>query len=238
MAVFALGVVAAATALANEPSGILYLPGEAGPVVIEGGAVAKSVLTVGTDKVVCEDLVFEGELGNGEGSHSTLGFLEVEYTGCEEPVKKAKCRSENAKGEKDSAGTILLRPAGTDLHTVSLEGAKGELAPGLLVGLLEVEKLDLTINCGLVKVLVLGAQFLEVKGATEDEHVLVVEVVPTTLACDKNDKLCKEELAKWGAVVGGKLCALAGRLAETEFCARFEAEPVLARFTKEVLLDF
>lgn len=240
MAIFALGAVTATTALAKEPSGLLFLPGQTGPVTFKGSSTtAEPLLKVEKDRVACTSLEFSGSLGKekNELEHATLGSLTVTYTGCKETEKVSKCSSENAKGEKDPAETILQLEAGTDAHTVSLENAKGELAPGLLVGLLSVEGKPLTLNCGLIKVEVLGSAFLEVKGAKEGTDVETVEVKPNPEAkCDKEDALCKKELEAWG--VAGSPSGLGGKLATTEFNATFTANPTKVTFSKDVLLDF
>jgi hypothetical protein len=252
MAVFAFGVVVAATASAEEkePAGLLYLSGEEGPVKVNGAVVAAQELKVTGLKnevaLVGTEVSFEGELGKGEGTHSTLGTLTVTFKG----VKKGKiaCSSENAAGTKDAKEVVLLQAANTDVHTVSLENAAGKLLPGLLVGLLEESKKDLTINCGGVKVLVLGATFLEVKGASATADVTEITVLPLEGAkCDKNDSLCTKELTSWAATATKKVgekdekvqCPLAAFVEVEEECATLvSAAAIPVKFSKMVLIDF
>jgi hypothetical protein len=76
MAIFAFGVVVAATASATEPAGILFLSGETGPVKVEGSSMtAEPRLTNGTDTLTCTAFEFKGELGKeaNEAKHATLG---------------------------------------------------------------------------------------------------------------------------------------------------------------------
>jgi hypothetical protein len=251
MAVFAFGVVVAATAWAEEkePVGILYLSGEEGPVSFKGTSIPKTELkqlgVKNTVSITAEKVSFEGELGKGEGKHATLGSLAVTYTGVK--LGKIACSSETQLGTKDAKEVVLLKKENTDIHTVSLETAEGKLVPGLLVGLLEEEKHDLTLNCGGVKVLVLGATFLEVKGAVATGDVNEIAVLPILGKCDKNDELCKQLLEKWGVkadlkhgeVIETVLCPLGSFIEKLEECAELKSTgPVSGIFSHMVEIDF
>src|ERR1700704_197341 len=114
IAIVAFGVVIAATASAEEkePAGLLYLPKEEGPVLIKGEGKEAFVLSDGLLKVLlkCAAMKFEAEVGKGEGAHSALGTLTIEFKGCALVIgeKKLACTSENQLGEKDAKETVLL----------------------------------------------------------------------------------------------------------------------------------
>lgn len=172
----------------------------------------------------------------------TLGSLGITYKGCTSEGGAVKCASVNAAGEKDVSGTILLNAKNTDLHLVALLEST-TLQPGILVGLLEEGTLDLTIVCGLVKIKVLGATELLVKGKNlATEEVEAIEIQPTTLPCDSatEAKLCETELNKWGVTIGGKLCPLGATAKEPkdEVCSTYTSPAVKATLSKKVLLDF
>jgi hypothetical protein len=252
MAVLAL-VITAATALAIEP-GLLYLAGIEGPVILKGTGGTTSIKTIGLLKaeLISTAIKFEAELGKGEGAHSTLGTALVVLEGVK--LGKIACSSENIKGEKAAKETVVLTKEDTDVHTVSLLNVS-TLVAGLLFGLLELvegtTKLDLTLNCGGVKVLVLGATFLEVQKADPIDDIENVALASTALKCDTADEICKKELAKWDAtallfnVTTKKdelvLCpeGSAVFIKEAEECALFTVTTAIpATFTKKVLVDF
>jgi hypothetical protein len=255
MAVFAFGVLAAASALATEPAGILYLPGQEGPVIVKGTGGAASLSTIGLlrpSTISSTSVKFEAELGAKGDTHSTLGTVSVVFEGAK--FGKLGCSSENIKGEKAAKETIVLTKEDTDVHTVSLLNGS-TLAAGLLIGLLELvegaKKLDLTLNCGGTKILVLGATFFEVQKASASADVTEVAIASTKLKCDSADTLCKAELEKWDATAlvfneATKkdelvLCpeGLGAFVKEAEECALFVlATPIPATFTKSVLIDF
>jgi hypothetical protein len=254
MAVFAFGVFAAASASATEPSGLLYLSGEEGPVTIKGTGGGAELKTTGLLKTAINStaIKFEAELGKGEGTHSTLGTTTVTFEGSK--LGKIACSSENIKGEKAAKETIVLTKEDTDVHTVSLLNGT-TLVAGLLIGLLELvegeKKLDLTLNCGGVKVLVLGATFLEVQKASQTADVTEVAIASTKLKCDSADTLCKTELEKWDAKALAfnettkkdelVLCAegLGAFVKEAEECSLFTiTTPIPATISKMVLIDF
>ena len=253
MAVFAFGVVIAATASAEEkePAGLLFLPKEEGPVTLkgEGGEVKLSSAGLLKVTITCTKVKTEGTSNAGEKLHITLATLTIDYEGCT-LNNKINCSSENIKGEKDPAKTILQISVDTDLHFVSLESG-GKLVKGVIIGLLELvegaKKLDLTLNCGGVKVLILGAVFLEAAGGSATEEVKEVKIKDTPLKCDEKDKLCKEELAKWGATatekVGEKdekvLCPLALFVEVEEECGKLSIPVAIpTKLSTDVLWDF
>jgi hypothetical protein len=258
LAIFALGVVAAASASATEPSGILYLPKQEGPVEVTGEGGLGTLTTIGLLKVKieCEKTKFSGEIGKGEGTHSTLGTLTVDYTKCK--LGANQCQSENIAGEKDPEGTILQVAEDTDVHLAALLNTSNELEPGILIGLLELvketKKLDLTLNCAGVKALILGVALLLVKplaGHSFSEDVEEVEILPTNLPCDKEDKLCATEQEKWQATAllfnattkkdELMVCenGLAAFIKTAEECAKLEyTKEIPLKFSKDVLIDF
>src|ERR1700704_1320512 len=252
MAIFAFGVVIAATASAEEkePAGLLFLPKEEGPVTLkaEGGEVGFSSAGLKKVELKCTKVKASGESNAGEKLHITLGTLTLDFEGCK--LGKLACSSENIKGEKDPKETVLMAAVDTDVHFVSLEKEK-KLVKGLLIGLLELvegaKKLDVTLNCGGAKVLLLGAVFLEAAGGSATEEVKEVKIKDTPLKCDEKDLLCKEELAKWGATatekVGEKdkkvLCPLAVFIETEEECAKLSIPVAIPlKISKDVLWDF
>jgi hypothetical protein len=255
LAVFSFGVVIAATAQAEEkePPGYLFLPGEKEGANTEKGEAAAEVTfkTLGLlkDTITCTKVRSTAALA-GTGSHLDLGTQEFDFEGCK--LGKVGCSSENIVGAKDPKEVVLLVKEDTDLHLVSLlDGSK--LLAGRLIGLLELvsgeKKLDLTMNCGGVKVLVLGATFFDVLKASPIEDVKEIEITPTLLTCDKADTLCKAELEKWdakGAVFNEAtkkdeivLCPLAMFIQTEEECVELTfSKPLLGVLTPMVLIDF
>jgi hypothetical protein len=241
LAVFAFGAALASMASAIEP-GVLYLGAETGPLGISvANQAVVSRLTLGTVEVECKEIEASGTIGEEKQTHSTLGSLGITYKGCTSEKGTIKCATVNAAGEKDVSGTLLLAAKNTDLHLVALLEST-TLVPGILVGLLEEGTLDLTLVCGLVKIKVLGATELKVKGAgVGTEEVKAIEVEPTTLPCDSatEAKLCETELNKWGVTVGGKLCPLGATAKEPkdEVCSTYTSPAVKATLTKKVSID-
>jgi hypothetical protein len=248
--VFGYGGTVVASASAIE-SGLLYLPGNMGPVVLKGISGAKQTLKqVGlkTNTITATEVEFEEQIGVGEGTHSTLGGMKFTYKGVK--LEAVACESENAKGEKDAKEVVLLLPQNTDVHTVALENLLGGLFAALLVGLLEEENHDLTLNCAGTKVLVLGALFLAME-ASPTSDIMKTEILPVmrslVLECDKSDKLCTKLIEKWDATAtfnnNGKdekvRCPLAVFIQKEEECAELKSEASIpAEFTKNVLVDF
>src|ERR1700704_6697454 len=139
MAIFAFGVVIAATASAEEkePAGLLFLPKEEGPVTLkaEGGEVGFSSAGLKKVELKCTKVKASGESNAGEKLHITLGTLTLDFEGCK--LGKLACSSENIKGEKDPKETVLGLPADGDGHAASLlNGTK--LVAGIIVGLFEL----------------------------------------------------------------------------------------------------
>jgi hypothetical protein len=239
LAVCAFGAALASAASAINP-GILFLTGETAPVTVKVANTAlETSLTLlpSGKKITCTEFSAEGSIGKASETHSNLGELGVDYKGCES--EKLKCASQNAAGEKDASGTILLAAKNTDLHLVALLNGSA-LAPGILVGLLEEGTTDLNFVCGLVKFKVLGAIFFEVQGTNlETEEHNSVKLEPTTKTCDTADELCKTELAKWGVTVGGTLCPLGASAKEPkdEECADYKSPAFTATLSKKVTFD-
>jgi hypothetical protein len=258
VAAFVFGLALAAAAGATEPSGILYLPKQEGPVEVKGEGGPGSLTTIGLLKVIlsCKQTKFEGQIGKGEGTHSTLGTATVDYTGC--ALGANQCSSENIAGEKDPEGTVLQVAEDTDGHAAALLNTSNELEAGILVGLLELtketKKLDLTISCGGVKALFLGLVLFLAKplaGHSFSEDVEEVLVLPTNLPCDKEDKLCQIEQEKWQATAllfnpttkkdELMVCenGLGAFIKTAEECANVTAEKeITVKFSKDVLIDF
>lgn len=253
LAVVAFGAMAVATARAEEkePAGVLFLPGESGPVSTSGELTGLvSFRTLGLKSVVlqCSKLRYTAETSASELSHATLGSAAIDFEGCK--LGKISCSSENMAGEKDPKETILLVPEDTDGHAVSLlNGTK--LLAGFLAGFLELakegKKRDATANCGGVKILKLGAQFFAALGVSATEDITKGEIIPTLLTCDANDELCKKLLASWGTTATFKngekdekrLCPLAIFIEVEEECIELSTEkPVPVTSSKMGLIDF
>jgi hypothetical protein len=240
LAVCAFGAALASAASAINP-GVLFLTGETAPVTV---AVANTSLATSLinllpsgRKIKCTEFAAAGSIGKASETHSNLGELGVDYKGCES--EKLKCASQNAAGEKDASGTILLQAKNTDLHLVALLNGSA-LVPGLLVGLLEEGTTDLNFVCGLVKFKVLGAIFFEVQGTNlETEEHNSVKLEPTSKTCDTADELCKTELAKWGVKVGETLCPLGATAKEPkdEECDDYVSPAFTATLSKKVTFD-
>lgn len=239
-ACFAFAATAASVAAATEP-GLLFLATEAPPVTLSATkqAVVTTFESASGAKIVCGEIQLEGKAGKAGETHVTLGELTVVREKC-----KAEgvigCTSENTKGEKDAKEVILEVSADRDIHFVALLTITA-LVPGILVAYLELEnKLDLTLNCGGPKFLVLGATAFEVKGKNlASEEATEIEILPTLLPCDASDTLCKEELLKWQVVVGGVPCPLAISLPEKEECFTPKAnKPIVVKIKPMVLIDF
>jgi hypothetical protein len=239
LAVCAFGAALASAASAINP-GILFLGTETAPTTVNvanGALVTSLTLLPGGRKIKCTEFSAAGSIGKASETHSNLGELGVDYKGCES--EGLKCASQNAAGEKDASGTILLQAKNTDLHLVALLNGSA-LVPGLLVGLLEEGTTDLNFVCGLVKFKVLGAIFFEVQGTNlETEEHNSVKLEPTTKTCDTADELCKTELAKWGVKVGETLCPLGASAKEPkdEECADYVSPAVTATLSKKVTFD-
>jgi len=252
LAVFAFGAVVAASASAVE-SGILYLKGEEGPAIIKGEGKEVILLTDGLLKVEikCTIVKFESEIGAKGDTHSTLGTSTVDFEGCKlvKEASKVACSSENTAGTKDPKEVILLVKEDTDVHLVALLNGSA-LEPGFLLGLLEESGHDLTLNCAGVKVLILGAVFLAVKGKNQaTEEVKEIEIKSTENECDSADELCKTELGKWDVKAlklkeGAKedetvLCPLGTFVEKSEECSLIKiGVPIVGTINKQVLLDF
>jgi hypothetical protein len=252
MAVFAFGIVVAASASAEEkePAGILCLGGIVCPTVVFKAAKQATVTKLLIDnltQIECKEISSTTTFPEKENlTHLTLGEIEIDYEKCKRG--EVGCRSENIAGVKDPAETILQVGIDTDVHTISLlNGAK--LLAGLLIGLLELvegaKKLDLTINCGGVKILVLGAVHLDVLKAEPTKDVKEVEITTTALTCDTADTLCKLELDKWAATAFDPLtkveqkCDLAAFVKALEECAVIDiGTPIKATVKPEVEIDF
>jgi hypothetical protein len=241
LAVCAFGAALASAASAINP-GVLFLTGETAPttVTVANTPLVTSLTLLPSGKqFTCTEFAAAGSIGKASETHSNLGELGVDYKGCRS--EQIKCTSQNAAGEKDASGTILLLAKNTDLHLVALETAAKALVPGILVGFLEEGGTDLTIVCGLVKLRVLGAIFFEVQGTNlETEEHNSVKLEPTSKTCDSADTLCKEELAKWGVSVGGKLCPLGATAKEPkdEECFDYQSPALTATLSKKVTWDF
>lgn len=238
LTVFALGAMLASAASATEPAGVLFLGTETGPVSISStqqAVTTELVTAVGTLKCTSIE-ISSSNIGAAGETHVTLGELNIRYTGCK--FGEAQCSSVNTKGEKDPGGTILQAGVDTDLHFISLENSSGVLLPATFIGFLELEKkLDLTVNCAGVKILILGATSLEAKSAKDltKEDVSELELQPSSFPCDKNDKLCMDLFPKWSS----KECPLAAKVLEEEECVTLKAnKPVVVKLSKMVLIDF
>jgi hypothetical protein len=206
LALFAFGAVVASTAAAEEkePAGLLFLEKEGPPVKIEGtGGVSSFQTLPGGTSFSCSANTFIATAGVKGETHVTLGTVTITFTSCKFAGTIA-CSSETEAGVKDAKEIVLIT---ADLHFVSLETSAGKLVPGLFVMLLK----DVTLNCGGTKILLLGIAIAEVEKASATADVTEVGLnfvaIPKLLACDKNDKLCKEEKEKFACAASGSLCA-------------------------------
>ena len=233
LALFAFGAVVAATAAAEEkePAGLLFLEKLGPPVTFEGtGGVATLTTLPGKAEISCTANTFKATAGVKGETHVTLGTATIDFTGCTF-AKTIACSSETEAGVKDAAKTILVE---ADLHFVSLETSAGKLVPGLFVMLLKT----VIINCGGTKILVSGIAIGEIEGASATTEVAKIDLnfvaIPKLLACDKNDKLCKEEKEKFACATSGSLCA---NVTGTVEPADQEAKASV-KISPSVLIDF
>jgi hypothetical protein len=250
LSVVALAVVTAAAASAE----IRPLSGEEAPFIVKGTGGAVTLSTFGLLKTAITSTAtkVEVELGIGGGTQASLGKVAATFEGVK--LGKISCSSENIKGEKAPKEIVVLNKEVTDVHTVGLLNGT-TLVAGLLIGLLELveneKKLDLTLNCGGVKVLILGATFLEVQKASSTADITEIGLASTALKCDSSDELCKTVLAKWDATAlffneatkkdELRLCpeGLGAFVKEAEECASFAlATPIPATINKMVLIVF
>ena len=189
IAVFAIGVIAAATASAAEP-GLLFLGKETGPVTFTGTSGKGELITpVGTIKCVAN--TESGTLGEAGQTHVTLGKATIDFTTCakKEGETEISCRSEVA-GVKDPKGTILVDNA--DVHAVNLLSAKNVLEPGLSVRI----NGTLMLNCGGIIVEVRGAAFgVVLASLTADVESAGLDF-EGGLKCDTSDALCEKIMSE------------------------------------------
>jgi len=233
LALFAFGAVVAATAAAEEkePAGLLFLEKEGPPVKFEGKGGEASLTTLpGGAKIVCVANTFTATAGVKGETHVTLGTTTITFTGCKF-AETIACSSETEAGVKDAKEVILVE---ADLHFVSLETAAGKLVPGLFVMLLK----DVLLNCGGTKILVLGVAIGEIEKASATADVTEIGLnfvaIPKLLACDKNDKLCKEEKEKFACAASGSLCANVGGTEEPAD----QVAKATVKISPMVLIDF
>jgi hypothetical protein len=145
LAIFALGVIAAATASATE-AGILPLGASFVQAPILKGTGGEGVLLSGTTKIKCVKLKAEATLGAAGATHINLGVGTLDFEGC----KVVKGASEIAcKSEGDETEIILLK---VDVHLLNVLTASKELEPGVGVKLLE----NLKLLCGILKIEIKG----------------------------------------------------------------------------------
>lgn len=105
MAVFALGVIAAASASAAEPTKVLPEPTVKEPLKFTSKGGKGTLLTVGNNEVVCQSATDKGEF-----TSPNLGPVTVLFEGCKAKVPiigTAPC-----KGEGDNKETILFKGEG------------------------------------------------------------------------------------------------------------------------------
>jgi hypothetical protein len=146
LAVFALGVIAAATASATE-AGILPLEKtfKAAPILKgTGGASTFTVLPSGS-VIPCEKVKVEATLGAAGETHINLGVGTLDVEGCKiiKGESKIACNSPG-----DAAEVVLLK---VDIHLLNVLKEK-ELEPGIGIKLLE----NLKLTCGLLKIEIKG----------------------------------------------------------------------------------
>ena len=233
LALFVFGAVVASTAAAEEkePAGLLFLEKEGPPVKMEGKGGAATLTTLpGGFSISCTAASFTATAGIKGETHVTLGTATITFTGCKFAGMIA-CSSETEAGVKDAKEVILIE---ADLHFVSLETSAGKLVPGLFLMFLK----DVILNCGGTKILLLGIAVAEIEKASATADVTEVglrfKAIPEVLACDKNDKLCKEGKEKFACAASGSLCENAtGTEEPVDLTASFTV-----KISPMVLIDF
>lgn len=189
LAVFAAGGALAAIASAEEGNvkpGLLFLPGEEGPISGKGKG-GKSILKTATGRSIsCEssEAQSDPESEQEKGTHITLIKVHSSLSGCKEG--KLGCNTEGDPKEQ-------ILGLG-DMHFVSLlEGTK--LRPGVAGITLNAkhEEGTMLVKCGvgLIEVRGVGFGLATVSSLTADVTSGTISS-PTTLKCDTNDELCKK----------------------------------------------
>ncbi len=195
-AAFALGGLAAATASATEP-GFLTLGGVALAEPIQLTGLGKEVITFSSAagiSIKCAEVHIEkGELGEKGQTHINLGKATLNFLKCEQDREKVKtsCRSENTKGEKDPAGTILVA---VDFHLVDLL-VETKLEPGIAIILLEPAgtafgTIKVVCGVGIVELRGVAKGLVIVSSLTEDVTTGSLHFLPGADKCDTSDALC------------------------------------------------
>ena len=100
MAVFVLGVVAATTASAAEPTKILPEPTKEKPLTVKSKSGKGTLLTVGKSEVTCNT-----DKGTSEFTTPNLGTFHTTFEGCKTEVLGQKL---TCTGANDAEGLILL----------------------------------------------------------------------------------------------------------------------------------
>jgi hypothetical protein len=192
MAVFAFGVVAAATASAAEP-GLLFLTGEEGPVSVSGSG-GKAVLSTPAGKIECEktETKSDPESEQEKGKHILLIKIHIHFLSCKNG--SLSCSSGEEGGKKDTNGEILIL---IDLHLVNLEELGTKIlhaGVAFIILNLKHEVGEIVITCGVAKVLVKGAVLGDLKASLTADVTSGTVALPigSKLNCDEPDELCKK----------------------------------------------
>ncbi len=191
-AALALGGLAAATASATEP-GFLTLEAKplAAPITLTGLGKEVTVFSSAAGTFRCQEVHIEkAELGAAGQTHINLGKATLNFLKCK-LGEKIGCRTENTKGEKDPAETIL---EAVDFHLVDLL-VETKLEPGIAIILLEPAGTPF----GTIK-LVCGISIIELRGVlrglvlvsslTADITSGSLHFLPGADKCDTSDALC------------------------------------------------
>jgi hypothetical protein len=194
MVVLAFGVVAAATASAEEIKlGLLFLPKEEGPVSIKGGG-GKLIFSTPAGKLECEktEIQSDPEKEQEKGTHITLIKVHWHLLTCKNG--SLSCSSGEAEGKKDTNGEILIL---LDIHFVDLEEVGTKiLHAGIAFIILNTkhEVGEIVLTCGVAKVLVKGAVLANLKASLTADATSGAAAVPVEekLICHEKDELCKK----------------------------------------------
>lgn len=225
-AIFALGVVGASSAMAEEAGNpqILPAPTAAEPLTFTVTGTNPFLETSAKGEIKCEKV--EGLLATSSFTSRRLGTVDLHFgTNCL-LNKTTKC-----KAEGDVNGTILLK---ADIHLVDVLPVSGELRLGLEILPLEV---PYKITCGIGKVEVTGSAIglATAKTGVELEETEVkfeqsTAGMQTLTKCDLTKEFCEPG----GVAKNFLLEAEAGK--GKELAA--EVATVKVHFDKKITLDF
>jgi hypothetical protein len=186
IAILAVAGLFAATASALEVGLLALAPLKAGlPFKSTSGAGTFS-LPSGA-KFECQKDKDDGTLGEPGQGDLSLGIILIDFEGCKESKGKTSvnCSTENAKGEKDAAGIILVIG---DFHAIDVL-KEGKLEAGAAIILTET----LLINCSIMKAEMKGDVLgLLLAPSSSDVTMFVLDYLAGSEECDPEDKTCSK----------------------------------------------